>query len=89
MYGVTYEGTGEAYYSSVSGAMLETYTVPGNNSAIFMLFNPVTNRHYLMFQMGDASGGQTFTTDLSLTLPAGSIITLTDDISELTLTRGT
>jgi len=68
--------------------MIEQFSTPGNNSCIFMLFNPLSNLHYLMFQMGDASGGQTYTTDLDLVMPAGSIVTKGDDAGELLLARG-
>jgi hypothetical protein len=65
--------------------MIEQFSTPGNNSAMFMLFNPVTNKHYLMFQMGDASGGTNFYTELDLIVPAGSVVTRSDDPGELTI----
>ena len=64
--------------------MIEQFSTPGNNSAIFMLFNPVSNTHYLMFQMGDASSGS-FSTDLDLIVPAGSVVTRSDDAGDLTI----
>ena len=64
--------------------MIEQFSTPGNNSAMFMLFNPVTNKHYLMFQMGDASSGS-FNTELALIVPNGSVVTRSDDAGELTI----
>ncbi len=59
-----------------------------------MLFNPLSNIHYLMFQMGDASSGGPYTTDFDLVVPDGSVVTRSDDpagggSSELTVTGTT
>jgi len=62
----------------------------GNHSAMFMLFNPVTNKHYLMFQMGNAAvSPPTYTTDLDLIVPDGSVVTRSDDSGNLTITGTT
>jgi|SaaInlV_200m_DNA_2_1039689.scaffolds.fasta_scaffold20747_2 hypothetical protein len=47
MYGVNYNGTGAEYIAEnptlISGL--------GDNNAMFMLFNPSTSSHYLMWQL--------------------------------------
>ncbi len=84
-FAVNYDGTGEAYYDwGTDGNMIEQFSTPGNNSAMFMLFNPVTNKHYLMFKMGDASSGSN-NTKLALIVPNGSVVTRSDDAGELTI----
>jgi hypothetical protein len=57
----------------------------GDNSAIFMLFDPVTNYHYLMFQMGDGSTTDTGSTKFDISFP--QIIDSLDDAS-VTTTAG-
>ena len=57
----------------------------GNHSAIFLLFNPNTNTHYLMFQCSDSASSSGHTA-LSLVMPSGSIVTESDESTELSLT---
>jgi hypothetical protein len=41
----------------------------GNNVALFMLFNPITNYHYLMFQMGSATNYLSGSCEINVTFP--------------------
>jgi hypothetical protein len=58
----------------------------GDNSAVFMLFNPITNYHHLMFQMGDESTTDLGATKFDISLP--QIVDSTDDAA-VTTTAGT
>tara|TARA_Y100000310_G_scaffold288051_1_gene313365 strand:+ start:245 stop:514 length:270 start_codon:yes stop_codon:yes gene_type:complete len=60
----------------------------GDHIALFMLFNPLTNYHYLMFQMGQGDGimNNNGSFDIDLTFP---YITDSTNDASVTTTIGT
>jgi len=86
MFGVNHDGGGDDYWTNeptTAGVMTSSL---GDNSAIFMLFDPATNYHYIMFQMGDESTSDTGSTKFDISFPQ---ITDSSDDASVTTTVGT
>ena len=68
MFGVNHNDTGTdyAYAQPTAGHMLMNI---GTNSALFMLFNPLTNTHYLMIQLANYSVANSGATKFDIFLP--------------------